>query len=69
MYFKVHELCMKKKFLPILRSVFTIRVYLIFFVSCQKYVFDNLDDNHTKPVTSYLIKKFIFSFCFVLYDI
>jgi hypothetical protein len=53
----------------ILQSVFTIRVYFIFFMSCQKCIFDNLDDNHTKPVTSYLIKKFIFSFCFVLSDI
>jgi hypothetical protein len=33
----------EKKFLMILRSVFTIRVYFAFFVSCQKYVFDNLD--------------------------
>ena len=70
MYFKMRELCMKKKFLSILRFYnFTIRVYFIFFVPCQKCVFDNLDDNHTKPATSYLIKKFIFSFCFVLYDI
>ena len=32
----------KKKFLMILWSVFTIRVYFVFSVLCQKYVFDNL---------------------------
>jgi len=25
---------------------FTIRVYFVFFVPCQKYVFDNLECNH-----------------------
>jgi hypothetical protein len=43
MYFKVLELCMKKKIFTILRSVFTIRVYFAFSVPCQKCVFDNLD--------------------------
>jgi len=33
----------EKKILTILQSVFTIRVYFKFFVSCQKCVFDNLD--------------------------
>jgi hypothetical protein len=27
----------------ILRSIFTIRVYFVFSVPCQKYIFDNLD--------------------------
>jgi hypothetical protein len=42
MYFKVLELCMKKKFLTFYD--FTIRVYFVFFMTCQKYVFDNLDN-------------------------
>jgi hypothetical protein len=55
MYFKVLELCMnfylKHDFLmyfkipydfTILRSVFTIRVYFAFFVSCQNRDFNNL---------------------------
>jgi hypothetical protein len=27
----------------ILRSEFTIRVYIVYFMSCQKNIFDNLD--------------------------
>jgi len=38
MYFKVLELCIGK----IISYDFTIRVYIVFFVLCQKCIFDNL---------------------------
>jgi len=61
MYFKILELCMnfylKHEFyflmyfkipynFTILRSVFTIRVYFVFFVPCQKYIFNNIGYNN-----------------------
>jgi hypothetical protein len=62
MYFKVLELCMnfylKHDFFlmyfkipygfTILRSVFTIQVYFIFSVPCQKYIFSNLTSQYKK---------------------
>jgi hypothetical protein len=42
-HFKMLEFYMKKNFLMILRSISTIRVYFVFSIPCQKYIFDNLD--------------------------
>jgi hypothetical protein len=43
LYFKVLELCIKIFFFMILQFVFTIRVYFVFFIPCQKYIFNNLN--------------------------
>jgi len=38
----------------ILRSVFIIRIYFVFFVECQKYIFNNLGPYLISPKIKYL---------------